>query len=137
MTSIANTFGLIALGAAVALSGVGSAPADAGELRLKRSGHQSVGGAGIKGLTTGFSTTCAPGFSMVGKDMGSPPSWTDWYVCSTGVITCPTQVQDNGLKSGIAPKAIIQIVGGDPDGGTVKFRVQYMCDYSYTALPVG
>lgn len=139
MTRIVHTLGLVALGATVALSGLGSlaGPTEAANLRLKKGGQHSAGASAIGGLTTGFSTSCAPGFSMAGKDAGQPPGWTDWYVCSTGVIVCPTQIQSNGLKSGVTPKAVVQITGGNPDGGTVKFRVQYKCDYSWTALPEG
>ena len=118
--------------------GIAATQVDAEGIRLRSNsgGAQQIQLGGIGGLTAGFVLNCAPGFSMAGKKMGHPSTWTDWYVCSTPVLTCPTQVQDNGLKSAINVKAIIQTVGGDPDGGTTSFRVQYVCDYGYTAQPV-
>ena len=141
MQRLTNRFCHLVLGAGMALTSLsaGINPAEAGELRLKRSSQQNTAGAvgGMGNFSAGFVLNCAPGFSMAGKKKGNPSTWTDWYVCSTPVLTCPTQVQDNGLKSGVHPKVVVQTVGGDPDGGTVKFRVQYKCDYSYTALPQG
>jgi hypothetical protein len=47
-------------------------------------------------------------------------------------------MQKNGLKAYVTPKAIVQMIGGSPDsGGPQKFRVQYKCDYSFNAKPVG
>lgn len=141
MQRYANRFCHFVLGTGMAFASLstGINPAEAGELRLKRSSQQHSAGAvgGIGNLTAGFVLNCAPGFSLAGKKKGSPSTWTDWYVCSTPILTCPTQIQDNGLKSGVHPKVVVQTVGGDPDGGTVKFRVQYKCDYSYNALPEG
>ncbi|MGH1439646.1 MAG: hypothetical protein ACRBBR_06020 [Cellvibrionaceae bacterium] len=83
-----------------------------------------------------FSTTCANGFSKAGeKKFGNGDM--DWYVCSTPVLTCPSYTQKNGKKAHVTPKAIVQMIGANPDGGAQKFRVQYKCDYSHNAVPVG
>ena len=62
------------------------------------------------------------------------PKWWNWFVCTTPVLVCPAQIQSNGEVSSVNPKAIVQQVGGNPDGGTAKFRVQYKCDYSFTPI---
>ena len=110
--------------------------ASAGGLKLRKqsaaAGHSNIGG-----LTTGFNSNCAAGFSKAGEHKNNHIKFTEWYVCTTPVIVCPKQVQDNGLVASVHPQAIVQQTGGNPDGGTVKFRVQYKCDYSYTSLPEG
>lgn len=84
-----------------------------------------------------FSATCASGFTKAGQQaMGNGDM--NWYVCSTPVITCPSYTQSNGLKANVTPKAIVQMIGGNPDsGGPQKFRVQYKCDYSFNNIPAG
>ncbi|MEL6409114.1 MAG: hypothetical protein AAFS08_12500 [Pseudomonadota bacterium] len=134
----------LVLVAGLAASGITSSieQASAAELRKKATvkTHQAVGAAsGIGGFTTGFNLNCASGFSMAAKSEKnvSGDKWTDYYVCSTPVLQCPKQPQKNGLISSVHPKVVVQTVGGDPDGGTVKFRVQYKCDYGYTSYPEG
>jgi len=110
-------------------------PASAQGIQLKsRSGPVAGGNAGIGGLAIPFGPNCASGFSLAGKKVNNAQAgpWTDWWVCSTPVLVCPAQLQTNGLYSGINPQAIVQTIGGNPDGGTIKFRVQYKCNYSWT-----
>ena len=123
--------------ATVAVLGATSADlASAGNLKLRTSGAAGIGGAAIGGIAIPFSPTCAAGFSKVGEKGMKKPTGTDWFVCSTPVITCPVQHMD-GKRAGVNAQAIIQETGGDPDGGTIKFRVQYMCDYTAPYVPVG
>ena len=113
--------------------------ANAGGLKLRK-GTNSAAGAGhssIGGLTTRFNSNCAAGFSKAGEHKNNHLKFTEWYVCTTPVIVCPKQIQDNGLVASVHPQAIVQQTGGDPDGGTVKFRVQYKCNYSYIPIPEG
>lgn len=86
-----------------------------------------------------FSTRCASGFSKGGEKKKNRygQQWTKNYVCTTPVISCPKQPQNNGKYSYVHPKAIVQTVGGDPDGGEVHFRVQYKCVYSWNVIPEG
>ena len=104
---------------------------------LKAAGHQGAPIGPI--ITTPFNSNCAQGFSKVGekKSADGGSQWTDWYVCGTPRIVCPAQRQSNGLYSSVKAKAIVTQVGGDPDGGQISFHVQYKCDYSYSAQPVG
>ncbi len=118
--------------------------AEAGAKRIHQPQRMTVkmGGAqqhtgGAMNLTTPFNANCAQGFSKVGEKKNSAGDWTDWYVCSTPVLTCPAQRQKNGRYSYVQPKAIVQVIGGDPDGGKVSFRVQYKCDYGWHADPEG
>ena len=111
--------------------------ADAANLTLRNSTAAAGTHGAIGGLSIPFSTNCASGFSMAGKKLFSSNKWTDWYVCSTPVLVCPKQTQANGKASSVHPKAIVQMIGGNPDGGAVKFRVQYKCDYGYTPTPAG
>ncbi len=87
-----------------------------------------------------FNTRCAAGFNKVGENVrplvNGMKRWTDWFVCSTPVIYCPKQMQDNGLYSTVAASAILQLIG-DPDSPSVSFRVQYKCDYGQSFLPTG
>lgn len=101
-------------------------------------GANGASGAGMV-LAMPFNSSCAAGFSKAGDKANNfaEGMWTDWYVCGTPVIQCPAQMQGNGRYSGITPKAVVQLVGGNPDGGSASFRVQYKCDYSYTPIPVG
>jgi hypothetical protein len=86
-------------------------------------------------ITGPFVANCANGFSKVGqKKMANGDM--KWYVCSTPIIQCPSYVQKNGKKAYVKPKAIVQLIGANPDGGTQKFRVQYKCEYSFNAWPV-
>ena len=140
-----NTSNFLAavVGLGMALNGVAAVQfAGAGSLAQKPrvtsgSGHSGAGHSGATRLTTRFNANCAPGFFKAGEKKMNNPPWTNWYVCSTQVLTCPLQPQSNGLYSGIHVQAIVQMVGGDPDSGTSKFRIQYKCDYSWTALPEG
>jgi len=111
--------------------------ADAKNLTLRNGTTATGAHSAVGGYTTPFNTNCAAGFSMAGKKLFGSTKWTDWYVCGTPVLVCPKQTQANGLVSGVHPKAIVQLTGGNPDGGTVKFRVQYKCDYSFTPTPEG
>lgn len=57
-----------------------------------------------------FSAQCAQGFTKAGqqvvpKDTGS---WTDEFICTTQVITCPKQNQPNGEISTVQPLVVIQ-----------------------------
>lgn len=86
-----------------------------------------------------FNAHCASGFTKAGetivtKDTGK---WTDEFVCTTQIITCPKQTQSNGKASTVQPLVVIQKTNIDPDGGQVKFRIQYKCNYSYTVIPEG
>lgn len=138
MKSIFTPFAALVVGAGIVITGLNLAsPAEAEGATLRQSDRASSAGQNhaMGGWTTGFQHNCVPGFSKAGDKKKN--GWTDWYVCSTPVIQCPTQQQDNGLKSAVHPQAIVQVTGGNPDGGTVKFRVQYKCDYSYTVLPEG
>jgi len=123
-------------GIGIAVSGLSVVnPASAQGIQLKSRTATAGSNPGIGGFTTRFSTNCAAGFSMAGKKAAN--GWTDWYVCTTPVLVCPAQLQSNGKYSSVQPKAIVQQTGGDPDGGTVQFKVQYKCDYFWTALPEG
>jgi hypothetical protein len=86
-----------------------------------------------------FAANCAQGFNKAGQKIDSTDSgkWTDEFVCTTQVITCPKQKQGNGQTSTVQPLVVIQKTLIDPDGSQVKFRVQYKCDYHYTVLPEG
>jgi hypothetical protein len=86
-----------------------------------------------------FNTHCATGFTKAGEKVVTKDSgkWTDEFVCTTQVITCPKQSQPNGKTSTVHPLVVIQKTKIDPDGGQVKFRVQYKCDYSYFVIPEG
>jgi len=86
-----------------------------------------------------FNAHCASGFNKAGeqkvnKDTGK---WTDAFVCTTQIITCPKQTQPNGKISTVQPLVVIQKTTVNPDGGQVKFRIQYKCDYNYTVIPEG
>ncbi len=86
-----------------------------------------------------FHANCAQGFTKAGEKVVTKDSgkWTDEFVCTTQTITCPKQSQPNGKTSTVQPLVIIQKTNIDPDGGQVKFRVQYKCDYHYTVIPEG
>lgn len=148
------TLASVAMG--MALASTFAVTADASGLNLKSrtnddrggiiTGGGNGGGGGAGGAAAGatatftsqFNPNCAGGFSKAGEKEVANIGWTDWYVCSTPVIVCPKQVQkDDGRISHVTPKVLIQQTGGDPDGGTVSFRVQYQCDYSYNAPPEG
>src|SRR6056297_3990300 len=137
MKRINKTVCALIVGAGVAMTGLAATgPAGAESVKL-RTTHKAAGQShAIGGISAGFHLNCAAGFSKAGQKK-SANGWTDWYVCTTPVITCPTQLQDNGHKSSVHPKAIVQQTGGNPDGGTVKFRIQYQCDYSWVATPEG
>ena len=131
------------LGLSLAISGAATFDvAHAAELKLKKRSTTSVGQTTVGGLTTGFGPSCASGFSMAGQKKGhtssteSDSKWTDWFVCTTPVISCPKQLQNNGQYSHVSPKVVIQQTGGNPDSSSVKFRVQYKCDYSWRSVPV-
>lgn len=111
-------------------------PANAPKRANPTQTHQNTQQPGLV-LGTPFSAKCASGFTKAGQQkLGNGDM--DWYVCSTPVITCPSYTQKNGLKAHVTPKAIVQMIGGSPDsGGPQKFRVQYKCDYSFNAKPVG
>lgn len=86
-----------------------------------------------------FNAQCAQGFTKAGQQIVTKGNgkWTDEFVCTTQVITCPKQSQPNGEISTVQPLVVIQKTYLDPDGGQVKFRIQYKCDYNYSVLPEG
>jgi len=97
--------------------------------------HQS-GPNGAKELGVPFGANCASGFSKLGEAAVGGLE-VNWFVCGTPVIKCPAQLQSNGKYASVTPKAIVKMVGGNPDGGEARFHVQYKCDYSFTPTPVG
>lgn len=86
-----------------------------------------------------FSANCAAGFNKVAEKQANSVEgkWVDEFVCSTQTITCPKQTLPGGKVATVQPKVAIQTSFVDPDGGTVKFKVQYKCDYSYSYTPEG
>jgi len=111
--------------------------ASAGELKLKKRTTGSAGSSAIGGFTTKFNANCASGFSKAGEQKSNGNKFTDWFVCTTPVIVCPKQIDKNGNWADISPQAIVQQIGGNPDGGDVKFRVQYKCSYTPKYIPQG
>jgi hypothetical protein len=97
-------------------------------------------GQGIAAIyQTPINAHCATGFTKAGEKVVTKNNgkWIDEFVCTTQVITCPKQSQPNGKTSTVQPLVVIQKTKIDPDGGQVKFRVQYKCDYSYFIIPEG
>ena len=120
-------FTALVLGAGLAITGAASFDsAAAAELKLKKRTTKSASQTGIGGYTTAFSPNCAAGFALAGSRKQG--GMTDWFVCSTPVLSCPKQIVD-GKAATVTPQVVLQQVGGNPDGGTVKFRIQYKCDY--------
>lgn len=111
-------------------------PLKAKKLKVHSGMNKAVGqSSAIGGMTVPFNANCANGFSKAG-DKKLPNGDLDWYVCSTPVIQCPSYVQSNGQKAHVKPKAIVQMIGANPDGGAQKFRVQYKCEYDFNPVPV-
>lgn len=101
-------------------------------------GHTQQSAGHAPSFQIPFSTSCASGFSLAkNKEENAYGSkWTDWYVCTTPVISCPKQIQQaNGKTSTVHPTVILQTIGGNPDGGQISFRIQYKCDYGWVADP--
>ena len=106
-------------------------------MEINTSSQQNATGQnGINNFGIAFSPNCAQGFSLFGKKDGKN-GFLEGFVCGTKTIKCPAQLQDNGLYAHVTPKAVINKSFVDPDGGEVRFHVQYKCDYRYNALPEG
>jgi hypothetical protein len=106
------------------------------EIGISTGTQQSPSSNGIKTLGVPFAANCASGFSKLGEATVGGLD-VNWFVCGTPVIKCPAQLQNNGKYASVTPKAIVKTVGGNPDGGEVRFHVQYKCDYSFTPIPEG
>ena len=106
------------------------------KIEIKNASQQHSGPSGVKKLGVPFGANCASGFSKLGEQAVGGLD-VNWFVCGTPIIRCPAQMQSNGQYASVTPKAIVKTVGGNPDGGEVRFHIQYKCDYSFTPIPEG